>query len=251
MIGLDAGAAWASVEGRGRVRGVFSRAIHVQIGHQLLVLVDGGGTSGPLHLRLRALPSVTPAAAVLVVDGRLHLGQSSIDLGAVPAWTPPPIQGRIRTRRVPGVEQSALATRPELVSRVRTLVRLDDLDGLAGLLGGWGPGLTPAGDDALAGIVLTVHALGGDENRLLATVESVRSTDLSRAYLHWAARGQCIEPAHALLAALTGDQPDRIAAASARLCGYGASSGADLLLGIDCAVGEHALRTAEAQATPP
>jgi uncharacterized protein DUF2877 len=257
MIGVDAGAAWASLaDGPGRVEAVFSRAVHIQLGHELLVLVDASGISGPLHLRVRALPAVRSGAAVSVVGGRLRLGQSSIDLRSVPAWTPPrlrlgrstidlrsvpawtppPIHGRPRAHRLPGVEQSAFANRPQLVSRVRTLLRLDDLNGLARLLGGWGPGLTPAGDDALAGVVLTLHALGGDESRLLAAVESVRSTDLALAYLRWAARGQCIEPAHALLAAVAGNKPEQIAEASARLCAHGASSGGDLLFGIDCAL---------------
>ena len=65
MIGVDAGAAWASLaDGRGRVGAVFSRAVHVHLGHELLVLVDASGTSGPLHLRVRTLPAVTSGAAV-------------------------------------------------------------------------------------------------------------------------------------------------------------------------------------------
>jgi len=91
-----------------------------------------------------------------------------------------------------------------------------------------------------------MHGLGVPEDRLRAAVDRVRSTDLAVACLRWAARGQCIEPAHDVLAALSGRDPDRLAAAEARLGAHGATSGADLLFGIDLA-----LRTAAMPATPP
>jgi hypothetical protein len=253
MIGLDAGAAWSSVPvGRATVRAVFSRAIHVDVaGSGPMVIADAAVPPGPLHLRVNPLPVVAEGATVLIEDGRLRLATSSLDLRLVPTWTPPPCGGPLRSHPVPGTERSALAGRSALLERVRRLLAHDDVDGVARHLGGLGPGLTPAGDDALAGIVLTLHVSGVDERRLRAVVELVRSTTLSLAYLRWAARGQCIEPAHRLLAALTGTDPEPVAAAASRLARHGASSGADLLLGVGCALATAAVRTAGEPATRP
>jgi hypothetical protein len=253
MIGLDAGAGWSSVPvGPATVRARFSRAIHVDVGGGgPLVIADVTVPPGPLHLRVDPLPSVIDGGAVLIEGSRLRLGTSSIDLRYVPTWMPPPCGGPLRHQPLQGTERSALAGRHDVLERVRSLLGLDDLDGVALHLGGLGPGLTPAGDDVLAGIVLTLHVAGVDERRLRAAVELVRSTELSLAYLRWAARGQCIEPAHCVLAALTGEDPERVAAASGRLGGHGASSGADLLLGIQCALATVAVRTAGGLATRP
>lgn len=261
MIGLDAGAAWnRSADGCGRVRAVFRRAIHLHLDPGgLRVIVGHDAPSGPLHLRVDTLPAVAAGDGVTLAGGRLQLGRSCIDVRAVPAWTPPAVglrhhlpghDGGCRLQPavggLAGRRRSALAGRNDLVDRVRDLLRVGDLDGCARVLGGWGPGLTPAGDDVLAGIVLTMHAFGVPEARLHAAVDHVRSTDLAVACLRWAARGQCIEPAHAVLAAVSGRDADRLAAAEARLVAHGATSGADLLLGIDLA-----LRTAAAPATRP
>jgi len=248
MIGLDAGAAWRdAADACGRVRAVFHRAVHLHLDPGgLLVVVDGDAPPGPLHLRVDMLPTVAVGDGVALVGGRLHLGCRSVDVRAVPAWTPPAHRLRPAVDGLAGGGRSALAGRDDLVDRVRDLLRVGDLGGAACVLGGWGPGLTPAGDDVLAGIVLTLHGFGVPEDRLRAAVDRVRSTDLAVAYLRWAARGQCIEPAHAVLAAVSGRDADRIAAAEARLGAHGATSGADLLFGIDLA-----LRTAATPATRP
>jgi hypothetical protein len=241
------------------VRGVFSRAIHLQFDGHLLVVTDARAPAGPLHLRVKELPVVAIGDEVRVADGRLQLGRHRVDLASVPTWTPPVVAGRPSRQRLGGAERSALAGRPDLLERVRTHLREDDIEAAARLLGGWGPGLTPAGDDVLAGIVLTLHVFGGPPSRLHRAVDVVHSTDLSLAYLHWAARGQCIEPAHSVLAALAGERGCGVDAASARLVGHGASSGADLLLGIECALPLVApglglaarVRTAATPSTPP
>ncbi|HEY6378540.1 MAG TPA: DUF2877 domain-containing protein [Candidatus Dormibacteraeota bacterium] len=118
-------------------------------------------------------------------------------------------------------------------------LRGGDVEAVAGRLAGAGPGLTPAGDDALAGVLVVARILWGvsAEATLLQCVGDVCTSDLSRAFLFWAARGQSIAPTHDLLIAVArGD----IWAAERRariLGGVGASSGADACLGIG-----HALR---------
>jgi hypothetical protein len=267
VIGLDAGAAWRDVtDGRGRVRAVFRRAIHLHLDvGGLVMVVDGDAPPGPLHLRVDTLPAVGAGDRAALSGGWLHLGRCSVDVRAVPRWTPPAIALRHDLAENDGAHRfqptvagragggrSALAGRRDMADRVRDLLRVDDLGGVARVLGGWGPGLTPAGDDVLAGIVLTMHALDVPEDRLRAVVDEVRSTDLAVACLRWAARGQCIEPAHDVLAAVSGRDPHRLAAAEARLGAHGATSGADLLFGINLALAPaRTLRTAAAPATRP
>ncbi|MDQ1426756.1 MAG: hypothetical protein QOK39_232, partial [Acidimicrobiaceae bacterium] len=91
--------------------------------------------------------------------------------------------------------------------------------------GGLGPGLTPSGDDTLAGILLAARLRRPEaEDHLVALAKTVATHEISRAFLLWAARGQSIEPVHRLLA---GD-----ATAARDLAAFGHTSGADLALGL-------------------
>jgi Protein of unknown function (DUF2877) len=122
-----------------------------------------------------------------------------------------------------------------------------DLAGAAAPLAGLGPGLTPSGDDALAGILLLARALLGEtsEAPLLGLVQSLPVGVASRSLLRWAARGQSLHAVHDLLdAAARGDAAVARAAARAAAA-VGASSGADLCLGL-AYMGRSAIHTASA-----
>jgi hypothetical protein len=230
---LDAGAAWAAIgDGPGTVRAVFSRAVHLRFGDELLVLVGPTSPPGPLHLRVERLPAAAFGGLATLAAGRLALGPFAIDVAGAPRWTPPPIVGRLRATEIPSARQSALAGDRDLLAAVAELVARGEVETIAARLGGRGPGLTPAGDDVLAGIVLALHALGRPEARLQSAVEAVRTTDLARAYLHWCARGQCIAPAHDVLRTVADGDVAGLTRAAQRLGALGASSGADLLLGL-------------------
>ena len=113
-------------------------------------------------------------------------------------------------------------------------LRQGDLAGVARAIGGLGPGLTPAGDDTLAGILLIARARGGEaaEDGLVAVARGVATTSVASAFLEWAARGQTVEPAHDLLVAIAaGDAPAAAAHLSA-LLRIGHTSGADLAYGL-------------------
>jgi hypothetical protein len=92
------------------------------------------------------------------------------------------------------------------------------------LLAGRGGGLTPAGDDILAGYAagLTLFQGRAAEARELAFVAAARTTSLSATLLQHAAEGELPEPAHALLE--RGDPEP--------LRRFGHSSGRCLLLGL-------------------
>jgi hypothetical protein len=124
---------------------------------------------------------------------------------------------------------------------------------VGGLIG-LGPGLTPSGDDALAGALIALHAFGrADLARSLA--EHLRpfaaggTGFISRAHLECAGRGEGAAVLHdALVATMSGDVAalDRAATAVGRL---GHTSGWDALAGI-VAVGAARLAAAAGDARP-
>jgi hypothetical protein len=95
---------------------------------------------------------------------------------------------------------------------------------------GWGPGLTPLGDDILIGFVAG-RALAG---RRVPRVAAAGTTALSHTLFACAARGELPEPAHALLE--DGDP--------APLLAFGATSGRGLIVGLALASGVVAARPA-------
>jgi Protein of unknown function (DUF2877) len=124
-------------------------------------------------------------------------------------------------------------------------------DRLACALLGRGPGLTPAGDDLLAGLLLGHVAFESGKSPgsggrsatdpladAIAALAPTRTTALSAALLAHAARGECIPEAAAFAAALAGTTA--VEPALHRLLRVGHTSGAALALGLILAA-EHAL----------
>lgn len=103
---------------------------------------------------------------------------------------------------------------------------------------GLGPGLTPAGDDVLAGLLLGLRHLGGSSGAALAAALGAgvlpaaerRTTAISAALLRHAAGGAAADPVIDVLDAVGG----RLALAPAlrRLLAVGHTSGADLATGL-------------------
>jgi hypothetical protein len=105
-------------------------------------------------------------------------------------------------------------------------------------LAGLGSGLTPSGDDLLAGAMLwawLAHPTPEMFCRAVARVAAPRTTTLSAALLKAAARGECSAAWHALISALSEGQRegvrDKIAEAVHEILSRGATSGADSLAG--------------------
>ena len=106
-------------------------------------------------------------------------------------------------------------------------------EGAAGLAG-LGGGLTPAGDDFLAGALLGIwlaHPAPEPLCRAMVKVAAPRTTTLSAAFLRAAARGECSAAWHELLAALREGRQGEISRALHEILSYGATSGADTLAG--------------------
>jgi hypothetical protein len=123
---------------------------------------------------------------------------------------------------------------PALLDR---LVREYQNPGIAGRLLGAGSGLTPSGDDILAGFLVAARSFELAIDRLRAAVLAEardRTTDLSAALLAHASRGESIPQVNALLAALCAPptpaaQLDRAVAGLIRV---GHTSGVALATGV-------------------
>ena len=112
------------------------------------------------------------------------------------------------------------------------------IGGNAALLAGLGPGLTPAGDDYLVGLMAGLRVWPGlcevsseEDCRIILEAAEGRTTLLSRAFLRSAKEGLFGEIWHELLAELAGGEATRIRQAVRRILSAGATSGADALAG--------------------
>ncbi|HEY3238486.1 MAG TPA: DUF2877 domain-containing protein [Acidimicrobiia bacterium] len=247
------------VPGPGTVVGIYRLAAYFRLPGGIVALVAPGVPPGPLWIRadpvfgraLRLAHAPTAGqeqglrlhARVTVGEQWLEVAGMRLPIADAATWRGP-LPDPVRLRAAVRLALEVLATAPRsalldepwrsALRRAESAVLQGDLCGAAAVLGGHGPGLTPAGDDALAGILLAHRALSGAgaEPHLLAAARSALTTDLSAALLAWAARGQAVEPVHGLLTAVAaGDWPGAVTA-TRRVASLGASSGADLLLGL-------------------
>jgi Protein of unknown function (DUF2877) len=97
-------------------------------------------------------------------------------------------------------------------------------------LAGRGPGLTPAGDDVLAGYAAWRHAAGH-----AVALAAGRCSPLGAAYLRCAERGELPEPAARLLRAIRAGDVTLAGRRAAGLRRWGATSGAAILWGFAAA----------------
>ena len=117
--------------------------------------------------------------------------------------------------------------------------RRDDVDGVheaAMRIVGLGPGLTPSGDDLLAGLLVGTARLRGALPAALGHAVLVaardRTTDFSVARLRHAARGAIEEVQEHVMANLLGGAGTELDAAIRRAAGWGHTSGVDTLVGL-------------------
>lgn len=196
-----------------------------------------GSARGALHLDLDGFVVTVAAHGVPMMANAISAGRGeppaavSWDPAAPPAWDPvvrPPAWGPADVAGLAGWLTARVPV-PDL-----SLARAADR------LVGRGPGLTPEGDDVLAGAAAAVRALGPaagvpPERRddlvagLVPPDVAARTGALSATLLGLAATGAAPEPVHRLLAA---DAPAVRAAALADLSRLGASTGRAIAAGV-------------------
>jgi hypothetical protein len=198
------------------------------------------------------LPFVAPDETIVVGDGALHVGTQ---VWRVLRWFDPHPSGYRQPR--PSALAEAAESLWNLADSEVGLPAICAWDAAIALahgdpepcrnLLGAGPGLTPAGDDVVAG-ALAACALSGagphqHELEMLLTRARVATTALSAALLSCAARGQVVPEAAELLRVLGGSAA--IAPALNRLRSVGSTSGTALAIGMVAAL------TAATGATAP
>lgn len=237
---LDAGGRIVVVEGTGgaglpdavSVAHAGRPPLQLAVGDRV-VLGDGGLTVGRRELvvrrwwdpYVRIASTHLDAAAVAVVGATLR----SVAAGA-------------------GGASPALADAEPLAAALRERDTAALADAAPALLGR-GPGLTPAGDDVLAGVLATLRVLGPSRpapvaGRVAATADALaaavvdaarsRTTALSAQLLGHADHGAVALPVGDVLRAVAGR--GALVAAAARLARVGHTSGRDLLAGIALAL---------------
>lgn len=228
-MGLGAVEALA-VPGEGRVVGVYPKAAYLDAPGGLLALTTMAVPPGPAHARVAAdLAGLRAGDRVVVTPSWLQAGAVLVDRRAARRW-----RGKLPPAEAPlDLAVALLAGVPDPGLPVdHRLLRDCDWRSLAASLGGVGPGLTPAGDDCLAGILLAAHLRWGVDDDADAVAASAPTNDVARLFLRWAARGQSIEPVHRfLLASAAGDDATARDALTALLA-VGHSSGAALAYGL-------------------
>jgi len=193
--------------------------------------VVGGGVieAGRIRVRVRRWWDPVPVLAPLS-RSRLQVGYAALQAL------------RAASTRRPGLDEHAGRAAPAALA---ACCATGDAPGAAEAvrrLLGLGPGLTPSGDDMVAGLMLALRLLGAAmaeamalwlADRLAAMVTRHardRTTPVSAALLHCAARGQGSPEVAGVLRALGGLEP--APAAVARLLAVGHTSGADLAWGL-------------------
>ena len=178
----------------------------------------------------------TGPACPVVVQAVREWAPAMLAQGAVTAATLAAVRSRLseadpgiadsagRWRLPAGLAAAACGPRASAVAATRLL--------------GHGPGLTPSGDDVLAGFLAGAAAFGLESGALRKAVTALapaRTTALSAALLWHAARGECIDELAAVAAALTTRgrrEPEQVSRVVGRLLSVGHSSGAALTLGL-------------------
>lgn len=244
------------------VHSVFRAAINLIGPDGLLTIAraDVGGLSGGVLIDdVTDLRDLGPRPAMVVrLDRdaiRIPAAGVAVDLRAAARWDPglrprpSASAGRRWSARSPMVAQivARLPTTPGLarvaaadpyLANLAASIRHGDRPAAAGAargLVGLGPGLTPSGDDILAGAAAALrgldHPLDGFLEAVLIDIDR-RTTAVSAALLRHAARGAFAERIHDLFDALLGEDAAAIEPAVARAAAWGATSGVDLLTGV-------------------
>jgi hypothetical protein len=234
------------------VHSVFTHALNIVDPDGLITIADPTVGAVPSGIVLEAPTSfeqlvVRRGDAVACAD-ELHIGDLVIALAGASAWSPVlAAQAVAAPHLVLETWHTARVRHGLPAQRARPIVRqlrqahhdqdlpamLNASRGLVGL----GQGLTPAGDDVLIGFSAALWSaddpLATPFRGGFAEIAANRTTDVALVFYRSAARGEFSARLHAVFAALAEYRdPARLSLAFDRALDWGATSGADTLLGV-------------------
>ncbi len=237
--------------------GRFRRVVDLAVGETVLALTTSRVGNGPFHLCLDRLPDAArlPDRFPLHFEGgRWSLGPLVIEVDdPPPLWDARPDWGRLRPRasslrhlRAVSVREAVHRPSPFasylLTGDLRKLRALKEAWEQGGeplaeavmALAGWGKGLTPSGDDFMAGMMLALwsdHAALTSRAAFLYRVAAPRTTLLSRAFLRAASEGLADARWQRLLQAMAAGAAEAVREAAEEALAFGATSGVDMAAG--------------------
>ena len=234
----------------GEVRIVLGSAAYLTVGSTWVLMGEAAQAAGPLSLQLRgpAQLELVPGAPVHVHARQLHLGEETVSLermrerradrrpaaGSVSA-------GASALAAANAASQADLPPAPAYLRAGLEALVAGSHYAAVYALAGRGEGLTPAGDDVLAGYagwrtLCAARHVGADgtaeSHPVLSELAASRSSPLGLAYLRCAERGELVDAGTDLVLVLAGGSLGAARGAIARLRTWGASSGIALAWGI-------------------
>jgi hypothetical protein len=231
----------------GTVVGAHRFGVYVAVAGSVLPVLAADAVALPTAVRLAVRSGALDhdiRAGDLVAVGEGAVVLPGLEVRAVRSWRPPRV--RVRRDAVASVRpvvdclRAATADAPSWLSRgVAAVVRAADPVAAVPQLLGRGRGLTPSGDDALAGALLVLHALADPRtDRLAGAVRSrLRSTTaVSAALLGSAADGWAAPEVVALVDAAVSGDADAVRPTLGPVLGIGHTSGRDLVCGVAAAL---------------
>lgn len=266
-IDAEGYARWREGAGRATVHSVFERVVNLQTaGGELFAIAAAGVDDAPATVVADGplvLPGVAPGDAVVADGDSIAItGRVELALAGARAWRavlPAYPAHDARLRRNLAVVREALVRHSPSGASVSALAReLDHLlahrrDLLCSSLAagdrdaacrhgramlGLGHGLTPSGDDFLAGLLVTLHLPGGPGAALrdvgLRMVDGAerRTNAISVAMLRAASEGRVRERAIVLLRELVAGETRGVDSALGRVLAIGSTSGSDMANGV-------------------
>jgi len=218
-----------------RVVGVHPSCVYVVAGDELVALESADALGLPCSVRLGVDRSDAPFTGVRLGDlaavggGTVVAGPLTVTVGRW--WAPR------QPRRPLSTDDSETRARMDLAADVlATQACPVPVDGSVDELLGLGPGLTPAGDDVLAGLLVGLRhhdALRRPFSDGVVRLAGERTTTLSAALLRYAATGLALPAVVGVADALAGHGTDAdLARAVTRLVAVGHSSGTALAHGV-------------------
>lgn len=230
------------VEGfRGVVCAAFPSSVYVTAARGPMLVVHDrahGRTPSSVQVDPAALAGIRAGQTAAGRAGHLRVGELVVDLRQAAVWQPPlPPRGPARKppTGLPASDPWLAAAAGRALDGAHAGAAHSALVPLVGR----GPGLTPAGDDALVGVLAVLHRatppeVGGSLIRALAaTLPGLlhRTTEISAHYLRLALTGDFGEPLLRVVDDLAGSGDVRPSHLDA-LIRTGATSGRDALAGV-------------------
>lgn len=252
----------AAANRRGRVLGVFASAVYAELGEDLISLEASDALRLPCAIVLPVATAARPFAtlqpgAVVTANGlepdvgRLTVGSLTVDV--VRWWRPR------RPRTVDAYDETRLSdlaaalpplnslVRDGVAALVRALAGHRDLTLQTGGLLGLGDGLTPEGDDVLAGLLVALRSRPTTRDLADRLGDAVtlgarsRTNTVSAGLLRHAADGHAVPRLVDVLDRLGGDGPESaLPTTVVRLLAVGHTSGTALAHGVLAAGRLHA-----------